>query len=485
MNPFRKQTGADKIDQPLVYFTLFLSLVSLSYVIARGGFVALAGIILLPFVVIFLISIVVRPEIAFFAALVSNFIANGLTRYIIGAPFGLAVDIFLLLTYVALFFKYFYSTINWSLAKNDLTFAALIWYAYTVLELFNPEAISISLWFYFMRGTAMYMVLTVVIVFLLLDKIKYLKYFLYVWCTFEILGSIKAIMQLTIGLDPFEQYWLDTVGRSTHLLFGELRAFSFFSDAGQFGASQAHTAMVAAIIALTTKNVKDRVFFIITAAFCFYGMFNSGTRGIWGVLFGATFLFLILNRNYKAFIIGLILASSVFVFFKYTYLANNIYFINRMRTAFDPKNASLIARLENQARLRPYLAVRPFGGGIGHAGVKAQQFTPNTFLASIATDSWYVQIWAEEGIVGLILHLSILLYIIFKGGYLIIRIRDHDLRYTMIALMAGIVGILVSSYGNGVYGQMPTSLLVYSSMAFIFMSPKLDDELALISKPSD
>jgi len=477
MNPFYKLTGSDKVNLPQAQLALLISIVVIGYIIAISGFAGIAGFLVLPLVIIFMINIFRKPEICFFAAIIANFIALGLSRYIFGAPFGIAVDVLLVLTYIAIFFKYFYSKVDWSKANNDLTIAASIWFGFTVLELFNPLAISVSLWFYYMRGVGLYMLLTVVLVFVLLNKYKYLMIFLYLWCILESLGSIKAMIQVYIGLDPFEQYWLDTVGSSTHLLFGELRAFSFFSDAGQFGASQAHTAMVAIIIALTTKKMRERVFFLIAAFLCFWGMFISGTRGIWGVLFGSSALFLLLNRNFKAFVIGLILASSIFVFFRYTYIANSYYFIRRMRTAFDPTNPSLVARLENQARLRPYLAIRPFGGGIGHAGVKARAVTPNTFLASIATDSWFVQIWAEEGIVGLVLHLTIVFYILIKGSYMIIHIRDPELRYKMIALIAGIAGILASSYGNGVYGQMPTGLLVYTSMAFIFLSQQFDQEL--------
>jgi hypothetical protein len=52
-----------------------------------------------------------------------------------------------------------------------------------------------------------------------------------------------------------------------------------------------------------------------------------------------------------------------------------------MRTAFDPNDASLQVRLDNQKILKGYLAVRPLGGGIGHAGDKAQRFLPNAFLS--------------------------------------------------------------------------------------------------------
>jgi hypothetical protein len=41
-------------------------------------------------------------------------------------------------------------------------------------------------------------------------------------------------MQMTMGVDFAEQEWLNEGSYKTHILFGKLRVFSFFSDAGQF-----------------------------------------------------------------------------------------------------------------------------------------------------------------------------------------------------------------------------------------------------------
>ncbi len=148
-----------------------------------------------------------------------------------------------------------------------------------------------------------------------------------------------------------------------------------------------------------------------------------------------------------------------------------------MRSAFDPNDPSLQVRLENQKKLKVYLATRPLGGGIGHAGVKAQRFLPNSFLANVATDSWYVLIWAETGIIGLIIHLFILIYILARGSFIIMfRLTDPDLKILMSALLSGMAGILVASYGNAVVGTMPTSILIYTSMALVLNSKRLDSD---------
>ena len=149
-------------------------------------------------------------------------------------------------------------------------------------------------------------------------------------------------------------------------------------------------------------------------------------------------------------------------------IANDNAQIRRMRTGFDANNASLLVRKKNQLILKGYLASRPFGGGIGHAGDKAQRFLPNAFLSNVATDSWYVMIWAEMGIIGLTLHLIILLYVIGMASFKVMfRIRDPLTKLKMSALICGMAGVMLASYGNAVFGQMPTSLLIYASMALM------------------
>lgn len=175
---------------------------------------------------------------------------------------------------------------------------------------------------------------------------------------------------------------------------------------------------------------------------------------------------------------GFFLLLLVFYFFKFTTIGQGNYQIRRMRSAFDPNDASLQVRLENQRKLRTYMASRPFGGGIGHGGVKAQKYLPNAYLSQVPTDSGYVLIWVEQGIVGLILHLFILFYVVGKASYQIMfRIRDPNLKLKMAGLVAGMSGIMVANYGNAVLYQMPTSILFYVSMALLMNMKSFDIEV--------
>ena len=141
-----------------------------------------------------------------------------------------------------------------------------------------------------------------------------------------------------------------------------------------------------------------------------------------------------------------------------------------------------MVRLNNQKTFGRYLSSRPMGGGIGTAGFWGARFSPNTLLAKTATDSWYVKIWAETGTVGVALHLFVLGYIMGKGASVIWRLKNQQLRYKAMAMYASIGGVLLSSYGNQVFGQMPTGMIMNVLIPFVFLSPLYEKELEQTDK---
>ena len=211
-----------------------------------------------------------------------------------------------------------------------------------------------------------------------------------------------------MGLDSAEQFWIDTIGGVTHVILGRLRIFSFYSDAGQFGAAQAAGGVVGLLMATVVKGKRKRIFFLIMGVMGLWGMMLSGTRGAMIVPMIGGIVYIILQKNLRIIIVGGIFMAFVYVFFAHTYIGDSNYQVARMRTAFRPTtDASYIVRLETRIILGEYLKDKPIGGGIGSAGNWGQRFSPQGFLAQVATDSWYVQIWAETGIVGLFLHLCL------------------------------------------------------------------------------
>jgi len=55
------------------------------------------------------------------------------------------------------------------------------------------------------------------------------------------------------------------------------------------------------------------------------------------------------------------------------------------------------------------------------------------------------------------------------------KIRDPIVKMKMAALTCGMFGIMAASYGNMVLGQMPTSILIYTSMALMLNSEVFDE----------
>ncbi|GGD58490.1 hypothetical protein GCM10011514_23140 [Emticicia aquatilis] len=427
---------------------------------------------MLPFLLFFLYQLFTHPKLGIYSTIFMAFVANGITRYVSDAPIGLAVDGILVLSFIAIFVRK--QKVEWSEAKSGLTMASVIWMLYNFLELFNPEARSFEAWFYAMRGVSLYMFLAVPLTFILLKDRKDLDLYLNIWLILSMLGSLNGLKQNLIGVDSFEQAWLDAGAAKQHILFGKLRVFSFYSDAGQFGASQAHTLVLAVILALQSGlSLKRKAFYYTAAVLSLIGMFISGTRGAMAVPAIGFMTYLFMSKNFRVFGGGILLGGLIFYLLKFTFIGQNVYAINRMRTALDPNDASLLVRLENQKKLASYLASRPIGGGVGSAGNWGLRFSPNSFLAQTPTDSWFVRIWAEEGVVGLTLHLIILFYIAIKGGMILWNLPDKNLRQQFLAIHAGTLGIYMASYGNGILGQMPTGILLYVGWALMFKAKKL------------
>ncbi|MBT8238167.1 MAG: hypothetical protein KJN65_05945, partial [Croceitalea sp.] len=197
--------------------------------VVSKGLVAGIGMIVLPIAVVYLGALFIKPKIGLITIFVLNFLILGLGRYV-PMTWGLLIDGLLFLIYLALFFKAFKIKIPWSRANSQLTLLVTIWFGYALFQAVNPEAVSFAAWFYAMRGLALYQWMIVPLLFIIYNDPKDLKLFLIIWGVMSLLGTLKGFQQVAFGVDPFEQRWLDNGGSLTHVLFGKLRVFSFYSD---------------------------------------------------------------------------------------------------------------------------------------------------------------------------------------------------------------------------------------------------------------
>ncbi|MDD2498318.1 MAG: O-antigen ligase family protein [Desulfitobacteriaceae bacterium] len=287
----------------------------------------------------------------------------------------------------------------------------------------------------------------------------------------------KAFIQKYIGFDAAEHYWLYVMGgSSTHIIYTGVRYFSFFSDAASFGCGMGMSMVVFSLVAFQTPSKSLRFYFIAVALLAGYGMMISGTRAAIAIPFVGYTLFALLSKKWKIVIPGMVLIAFVFVFFKFTYIGHGNTEIRRMRSAFHvTKDASFKVRQNNQAEMHVFMKDHPFGIGIG----KAKRSEPGDYMYKLPTDTSMVHLWVETGVVGLVLFLSIFLVTFVKGVYDIwFKIQDPQLRGVIVALLAGVAGMLVCSYGNETLLQFPNGPIIYVCMAFIFMSRRFDQAIS-------
>jgi hypothetical protein len=454
-----------RTNLPLLVAGLLLA-VLVGWLTASQGMLVPGLLIAVAVAVPLLIGIFLEPRLGIIALIGYCFLLFFISRLVGGSiPFGMAVDGLLVITWIAVAFQH--DRYDWSYVQNDLCLLSVAWFAVNVFEIVNPGA-SLLGWYQEMRSTTLYWLLLVPLALLLFHKKRDLNLFLFLIIGLSVLGTLNGLKQLYIGPSAGEQIFL-MENAKTHLLWGKLRVFSFYSDAGQFGAAQAHIALIAGILALGPFKMWKKA-----AGILIVGMLISGTRGALFALMAGTAVALLISKNIKAFVLGSMVAVAAFGVLKYTKIGDSNYNIYRMRTALDPTDASLNVRLTNQLRLAEYLADRPFGGGVGTIGNAGIHYNEGTVLATIPPDSYWVKVWAMYGVVGLTIWMGIMLYILGKCGGIVWNIRDPALKTKLIALTAGFAGSFFCSYGNEVINFMPSALVVYLSWAFVFLGPRLD-----------
>jgi len=442
---------------------------------AKLGIVIPGFLFLTAFGILFLILVFKRPRIAFYSVIIFCFTHQILIREIGGFPYGIGVDLLLAVTCLAVAFGGSKEN-NWKNIKSDICILTFIWFAYNLLEFVNPAGASIAGAIQEMRTSALYWLLTVPACMVFFNRKKDLNAFLFLVLAFSLIAAVNGIKQLSFGLSNGEQQFLNAGAAKTHIIFGKLRVFSFYSDAGQFGASMAHIGLIALILALGPFKAWKRILLAIAAIILFYGMLISGTRGALFALIVGIAVALLLSKNIKVLIIGSAIALAGLFVLKYTFIGQSNYNIKRLRSSVNPNDASFNVRLYNQQILRDYLSDRPFGGGVGSIGFWGRQYNSGKFLSSIPPDSYWVKVWAEYGIVGFILWFGIMMYILGKCCGIVWNIRDKALRAKLIALTAGAAGVVFCSYGNEVINYLPTGIIVYISWCFVFVGPTLDSK---------
>jgi len=451
-------------------------------VVAKGGVPLALAMVAGPPALYYVICCFRQPKLGLISSFYFGFFLGGVSRWSpVAVPFGLTVDGLLTISLLGILFTG--RKADTARLHNPMTYAVLMWLIYTILQLVNPESRSAEAWFYSVRGFSFYWLQVLIVGVVTISRMADLNRIIRIWSGCSFVLAIWSFEQQYIGLVGADKVWLETFGYTTHLLQGQLRSFSFVSDAGQFGAVMAHITVFTLIRGLNEPKWSRKIGLFILAMVYFWGFAVSGSRGPVLVLGMGFSVYLLLKGNVPLLVAGGLLLVGAYGLLKFTRVGQSNYQIQRMRSSLDPNDPSLQVRLNNQRTFKIIMQNKPFGVGLGMTATGAKYGVTGA-LTELGIDSWYVRIWLETGVVGLVIYLIPVLLMIVLALINIRRLKDPRLRSTMEALLCGYVGIVGASYGNQLLGQFPTNLVVYLTMVLLLVAPVLDKEATAAAAPA-
>lgn len=460
-----------KVSIPIKIILLFIGVIFMYKVYMSRGYLDAFLLASLPLILIIIGKFVANPYKLFYVYFVLNYFIMGINRYH-SLKSGLIMLVFSIIILVLIFVKSCWNRENIPIKNcilNPMFLIWLIWFSYCALLLFNPNVYFFP-WCVGIGNYAFYALFTIFLISIFFRSYKSVRFFLFLWSICTFVAVFKACWQKFHGFDYAEKDWLFVGGGArTHIIYSGIRYFSLFTDAANFGTSMGMSLIVFMIVAFYTKGIYEKIYYFIIAFGAGYGFMISGTRSAMMVPFAALASYVAFSGKIKPMISGLTVIIGLFVFLNLTTIGNSNPLIRRMRSAFDTSDASLNVRLENQKKFKTYMKDLPFGVGI------QMDSDPRIKMPIIATDSWFVKIWVETGIVGLIIHLTLMAILFAWGGYILLfKIHHREVRGVLAAMFAGAIGLFASSYGNEVMG-FPNGLLVWICEAFVFVGPYIDE----------
>lgn len=466
----------------LIYLLLFGGLAVLAYAIIVQNLILAAVVIFLPLTGMVIIYGFLNPNFVYLLYTIYAFFFTTLSRYIHQTQLSVGLDILLVYLFISLLFFSFQknSKIKLSNAINVLTVSYVAWIAYILFQLTNPgiKSIGVTLG---LRSWILHTIVLYITASLVSNTPKMLRYGLTVIGIFTIIAFLKLIYQKYVGFDGAEKYWLYVDGASrTHILSTGIRYFSYFSDAANFGTIMGGIAVSYAIIGFNASSRSKCFFYLTIAIMAAIGIVMSGTRGALAVPLAGLVLYCLICKSIKIFSISVVTGIFIIIFFAFTDIGEGNQFIRRARTAFRPtQDASLNVRVENRKEIATYLKKHPWGVGLAESIPKMWQQGDTYVEGTLPPDSFFVNIWIQTGLVGLLLYISIYIVVLLCCCYIVMfRIKNNKLRQTLAAFTCAIFGILVSGYTGNSPGMPPTNFFIVAMLAFIMNGVYIDKLIA-------
>ena len=460
--------------------SLFLLFFLAMYQFVTAGFPALAVVCLIPLIIPVIYVAFKGQMLTFWALIFVNYFVQffGKLRLL---PNGIPTSLYnelLELMLIGIALIDIRKVPQFGRLWNLMFLTLLIWFGYCTLEILNDTCglgVDVGGWYGGARMMAIQLIYAAIIFTLYISEPEKLIKYLRIWAILCLFSYFWTWKQQNLGFTSAEQVWLETKGRTTHLVNGITRYWSTFNDAACYGCHAAAAAVTFFCIAITTKIKRDRIFFLITALLVTKGMFASGTRTAMFCMIGGFLVFLILSRSLKIMVPSAIIGGFLLSLLVFTNIGQGNSQIRRMRSAFNKNDASANVRTINQATIRKYLADAPWGLGLGISYDNVPANNKYKKLSTIPPDSEYVFIWVHTGKIGITTFL-ILTVIMFVGACWItmFKIKSRSLMGIGAGFCSAFVAIQLGGYANQVLMQFPNALTFYGGLAIVYILPYIE-----------
>ena len=364
---------------------------------------------------------------------------------------------------------------------NLMTIAILGWCAFCIIEVFNDTCglgMNVNAWFTGIRLMAFQLLYAVIVFALYMNTPQRIYQLFKVWAFCSLFAIFWCWKQKNIGWDAAEMNWLFAQGHARqHLVNGIVRYFGTFTDAANFGIHMACASVSFFIIAITNKVRKHKLFFGIVGLLTTWAMFQSGTRTAIFCMMAGFMVFLALSKSVKIIVPVSIVFGLFIGMLMFTDIGQGNNQIRRMRSAFNPEDASANVRDINKAAIAKYMKDAPWGIGIGIFEHNIPAWNKFKIVSQIPPDSEYVFIWVRTGWIGVTWFAICNLMILMAGcSTVFFKIKNRSLMGIGAAWCASFTALHLGGYANQILMQFPNIVIFYGGMATVFLLPKIEKD---------
>ena len=473
-----KTYAKDNGGRVVVLFLLFLLAL---YEFYSAGFGAFAIVCLLPVLGLLVAGAFSHGMFLFWVLIGINYIIQW---HSLTLPQGIPMSLYNELIEILLLFMAILNVKDTKFERtaNPMLVALLAWCGFCTLEVLNDTCnigIDVGSWYTSARMMAFQLLYAFLVFSIYISKPKILIRYIFVWGALALFASFWVWKQQYIGMTSSENAWLQTRGRSTHILQAGtlIRYFSIYSDAANFGIGIASTAVAFIIFGITSKIKRHKIFFLIVGAACTWAIFPSGTRTAIACLMAGFAAYIFLSKSFKIAIPVTVLFALFLFILAFTNIGQSNQQIRRMRSAFNKDDASASVRASNQKAMKKYLDEAPWGIGMHIGYQNAPANNKYTYMATVPPDSEYVFIWIHTGIIGITTFLICTAIMIIGACWIVLfRLRSPSLRGIGAGFCCAMVSQQLGGYGNQVLMQFPNCLTFYGGLAIVYILPYLEND---------